>query len=134
MSQDLGFFSVRKGVSAAEVRDVYLGSCAGEYVSWSSSASLEIFISKLEKKYPDLDSLSEEQVDSSPWACGFSKGTGFIIVSMSFSRAAEVGNYIWALLEENELIVFDPQADKAYIGNSELPETLEAKKWWQFWK
>jgi len=99
MSQGLGFFSVRKGVSAAEARDVYLGSCAGEDVLWSSSVSLETFMSKLQKKYPDLDSLSEEQVDSSHWACGLSKGAGFIIVSMSFSRAAEVGNYICALLE-----------------------------------
>ena len=67
-------------------------------------------------------------------ACGFDKGDGHIIVSMVFSRASEVGNFVWELLERHELIVFDPQADKAYLGDNELPESRQAKKWWQFWK
>jgi hypothetical protein len=134
MSHDLGFFSLKQGATTSEVRAAYLSSCEGENVSWPPSAALKSFVSALEKEYPCIDTLNDDVVDESPWSCGFDKGEGHIIVSMVFSRASEVGDFVWGLLEQYELIVFDPQADKAYIGNSELPETRESKKWWQFWK
>jgi hypothetical protein len=134
MSHDLGFFSVKQGATTAEVRTAYLRSCEGVDPSWPSSEALKSFISALEGKYPCIDTLDDDEVDNSPWSCGFDKGDGHIIVSMVFSRASEVGNFVWELLERHELIVFDPQADKAYLGDNELPESRQAKKWWQFWK
>ncbi|WP_447895380.1 hypothetical protein [Vreelandella sp. GE22] len=122
MSHDLGFFSVKQGATTAEVRAAYLNSCERVDPSWPSSEALKSFISTLEGQYPCIDKLSDDEVDNSPWSCGFDKSDGHIIVSMVFSRASEVGNFIWALLERHELIVFDPQADKAYFGNNELPE------------
>lgn len=134
MSHDLGFFSIKQGTTTAEVRAAYLSSCEGAAPSWPQSEALKSFISALENEYPCIDTLSDDEVDDSPWSCGFDKGEGHIIVSMVFSRAPEVGNFVCSLLEQHELIVFDPQADKAYIGNKELLESLETKKWWQFWK
>ncbi|WP_413663472.1 hypothetical protein ACG1BZ_20715 [Microbulbifer sp. CNSA002] len=125
MSHDLGFFSIKQGATTAEVRAA---------PSWPQSEELKSFISALENEYPCIDTLSDDEVDNSPWLCGFDKGEGHIIVSMVFSRASEVGKFVWSLLEQHELIVFDPQADRAYIGNNELPESQETKKWWQFWK
>lgn len=133
MSHDLGFFSVKQGATTAEVRAAYLSSCEGVDPLWSSSEALKSFISALENQYPCIETISEDKVDNSPWSCGFDRGNGHIIVSMVFSRAPEVGNFIWGLLERHELIVFDPQADKAYLGNNELPENRKAKKCWQFW-
>ncbi|RZQ51297.1 hypothetical protein C1E23_20260 [Pseudoalteromonas phenolica] len=134
MSHDLGFFSIKQGATTSEVREAYLSSCEGTSPSWPPSDALKSFISALETKYPCIDRLSDDEIDESPWSCDFDKGDGHIIVSMVFSRASEVGNFVWGLLEQHELIVFDPQADKAYIGNNELPENQETKKWWQFWK
>lgn len=134
MSHDLGFFSIKQGASTSEIRDAYLSSCEGNTPQWPSSSALQSFVSALENKYPCIDSLSDDEIDDSPWSCDFDKGEGHIIVSMVFSRASEVGNFIWELLEQYELIVFDPQADKAYIGNNELPESQKMKKWWKFWK
>lgn len=134
MSYDLGFFSIKQGATTAEVRAAYLNSCEGIPPSWPQSEALKSFVSALENEYPCIDTLSDNEVDDSPWSCGLDKGEGHIIVSIVFSRASEVGNFVWGLLEQHELIVFDPQADKAYIGNNELPERRETKKWWQFWK
>ncbi|WP_221801521.1 hypothetical protein [Oceanobacter mangrovi] len=134
MSHDLGFFSVKQGATTEEVKAAYLSSCEGAPSSWPQSEALKSFVAALESKYPCIDTLSDEEVDNSPWSCSFDKGEGHIIVSMVFSRASEVGNFVWSLLEQHELIVFDPQADKAYLGNNELPENQEIKKWWQFWK
>ncbi|KDN26938.1 hypothetical protein VFDL14_18545 [Vibrio fortis] len=134
MSYDLGFFSIKEGVTTAEVRAAYLSSCEGAAPPWPKSETLNSFMSALENEYPCIDTLSDDEVDDSPWSCGFDKGEGHIIVSMVFNRASEVGNFVWSLLEQHELIVFDPQTDKAYIGNNELPESQETKKWWQFWK
>lgn len=134
MSYDLGFFSIKEGATTAEVRAVYLSSCEGSAPSWPQSETLKSFISALENEYPCIDTLSDDEVDDSPWLCDFDKGEGHIIVSMVFNRASEVGSFVWSLLEQHELIVFDPQANKAYIGNNELPESQETKKWWQLWK
>ncbi|MCZ0867258.1 hypothetical protein O0V09_18835 [Dasania sp. GY-19] len=134
MSHDLGFFSVKQGATTSEIRSLYQHSCNGDEISWPRSTAFDSFVASLEKEYPCLDSLSDDEVDDSPWSCGFDKGDGHIIVSMVFSKAAETGNYIWGLLEQNELIVYDPQADKAYLGKIELQESQATKKWWQFWK
>ncbi len=134
MSHDLGFFSIKQGATTSEVRAAYLSSCEGETTLWPQSTALKSFITALENEYPCIDTLSDDEVDNSPWSCGFDKGEGHIIVSMVFSRASEVGNFVWGLLDQHEIIVFDPQADKAYLGNKELPESHETKKWWQFWK
>ena len=134
MSHDLGFFSIKQGATTAQVRAAYLNSCDGAAPSWPSSEALKSFISALENEYPCIDTLSDDEVDESPWSCGFDKGEGHIIVSMVFSRAPEVGDFVSGLLEQHELIVYDPQADKAYLGNNELPENQETKNWWQFWK
>lgn len=134
MSHDIGFFSIKEGATTAEIRAAYLSSCEGVPSLWPQSDALKSFISALENEYPCIDTLSDKEVDDSPWSCGFDKGEGHIIVSMVFSRVSEVGSFVWSLLEQYELIVFDPQADKAYIGNNELPENQETKKWWQFWK
>lgn len=128
MSHDLGFFSIKPGATTAEVRTAYISSCEGTDPSWPSSKALKSFISALESAYPCLDGLSADEVDESPWSCGFDKGEGHIIVSMVFSRASEVGHFVWGLLEQYELIVFDPQADKAYIGGNELSESQDTKK------
>jgi hypothetical protein len=128
MSYDLGFFSIKQGTTTAQVRAAYLSSREGTALSWPSSKALKSFIFVLENKYPRIDTLTDDEVDDSPWSCCFDKGEGHIIVSIVYSRASEVGDFIWGLLEQYQLIVFDPQADKAYIGNNELPENQETKK------
>ena len=134
MSHDLGLFSIKQGATTSEVRAAYLSCKEGKEVSWPSTSDFSSFILLLKQKYPNLNSLSNDQVDESPWSSGFIEGQGYIIVSIAFSRASEVGNFIWSLLENNELIVFDPQVDKAYLGANELLEIKEQKMWWQFWK
>ncbi|MES1195664.1 MAG: hypothetical protein ABUL58_01815 [Steroidobacter sp.] len=104
----------------------------GKEIEWPNTSDFNSFLLLLKQKYPNLDSLSDDQVDESPWSCGFIEGGGYIIVSMVFSRVSEVGNFIWALLEKYNLIVFDPQVDKAYSGSNELLEIREKKLWWQF--
>ena len=80
MSYDLGFFSIKEGVTTAEVRAAYLSSCEGTAPSWPQSETLKSFMSALENEYPCIDTLSDDEVDDSPWSCGFDKGEGHIIV------------------------------------------------------
>ena len=134
MSHDLGFFSIKQGATTSEVRTAYLSCNEGKEVAWPNTSDFSSFILLLKQKYPNLNSLSDDQVDESPWSSGFIEGHGYIIVSIAFSRASEVGNFIWSLLENHKLIVFDPQVDKAYLGANELLEIKEQKMWWQFWK
>ena len=134
MSHDLGFFSFKKNVSTEEIREAYLHSCEGGAADWPSSPEFHSFVHALEEKYPEISTYSDDDVDNCPWSCDFDKGDGYVIVSMVFSRAEEIGNYVWDLIQQYPVIVYDPQSDKAYWGEDEIPESTESPKWWQFWK
>lgn len=134
MSHDLGFFACTQGATTEKIRSVYLSSCEGNNIVWPSDKNFTNFAQELEYKYPQISSYSDNDVDDCPWSCDFDIGKGHLIVSMVYSRSQEIGNYIWELLQKNQVIVFDPQIDKAYLGNIELPESTRRKKWWKLWK
>lgn len=134
MSHDLGFFTYKKGAATEEIRKAYLSSCEGSKVEWPVDSNFNNFVLALENQYPQISSYPDDEVDNCPWASDFDKGKGHLIVSMVFSRSQEVGNFIWEILQKYKVIVYDPQLDKAFLGNNELPETTKSRKWWQFWE
>jgi hypothetical protein len=137
MSHDLAFFEHRPGISEAEVRAAYLAYCRGtEADAGRESPALAAFVQSLESRYPSLGTLSDDELDVSPWSAEFDRGPTHLIVCMAFSRAPEVGQYIWELLQRNPLVVYDPQADEASFGTERLPPTPPAKPrtGWRFWK
>lgn len=134
MSHDLGFFTYKSEATTEDIRKVYLDSSDGKEVFWPSSSEIIAFKKSLIEKYPSINSLENDELDENSWSCEFDQGDGYIIVSMVFSKSEEVTDYILTLLKEHQLIVYDPQDDKAYLGNDLLPESKAFKKWWQFWK
>jgi enolase len=133
MSHDLGFFTYKSEATIEDIRKVYLDSSDGKEAFWPSSSEIIAFKKFLIEKYPSINSLEDDELDENPWSCEFDQGEGYIIVSMVFSKSEEVTDYILTLLKEYQLIVYDPQDDKAYLGNDLLPESKAPKKWWQFW-
>jgi len=77
--------------------------------------TLANFVAALERQYPQLSALREDQLDGSPWSCDFDLGAHHLVVSMSFSKAPEVGNLIHRLLSQHSLVIYDPQSDSAFI-------------------
>lgn len=121
MSYDLGFFAHRQGLTLEDVRKAYRQACAGELPDeGADDATLAQFTAALESRYPQLSALRDDQIDDSPWSCDFDCGPRHLIVSMSFSRAEEVGAYILQLLNTHALVLYDPQSDQAFLGDRAL--------------
>jgi len=124
VSFDLGFFAYTPGISEVDIRDSYKAYCGGTEADHSEASSvLAEFVRNLELRYPALSTLDDGEVDGSPWSSEFDQGPTHLIVSMAFSRAPEVGQYIWELLQKFPLVVYDPQADEAFFGSGRLPRS-----------
>lgn len=136
MSHDLAFFAHAPGISEADIRASYRAYCEGTRAdSGTESPELAQFVRALAFRYPSLGALDDAELDGSPWSSDFDQGPTHLIVCMTFSRAAEVGQLIWELLQRFPLVVYDPQADEAFFGSDRLPPTPPArtKPWWKVW-
>jgi hypothetical protein len=81
------------------------------------------FYSSLIILYPEIDTLSEEERDDSPWAGSMEVSDSHVIMAIVPEQSEKVIPRVLALAEENGLVCFDPQADQVY-----LPPHLAAKQ------
>ena len=81
------------------------------------------FYSRLISLYPEVETLSEEELDNSPWASSMEASGSHVIMAIVPEQSEKVVPQVLALAEENGLVCFDPQAGKVY-----LPPHLAAKQ------
>ena len=81
------------------------------------------FYAKLIGLYPEVETLSEEDLDGSPWACSMEVSGSHVIMAIVPEQSEKVVPQVLVLAEENGLVCFDPQAGKVY-----LPPHLAAKE------
>ena len=72
------------------------------------------FYSALTRYYPDTDMLSEEELDSSPWACAMEAAGDHIVIGVMPDWCAKVFPLILELANTHGLVCFDPQNVKVY--------------------
>jgi len=81
------------------------------------------FYSRLSSLYPEVETLSEEELDDSPWASSMEVSGSHVIMAIAPKQSEKVFPQVLALAEENGLVCFDPQVGKVY-----LPPHLAAKE------
>ena len=81
------------------------------------------FYSRPISLYPEVETLSEEDLDGSPWACSMEVSGSHVIMAIVPEQSEKVVPQVLALAEENGLVCFDAQAAKVY-----LPPHLAAKE------
>ena len=81
------------------------------------------FYSRLSSLYPEVETLSEEELDGSPWACSMEVSGSHVIMAIVPEQSEKVVPQVLVLAEEHALVCFDPQAGKVY-----LPPHLAAKE------
>jgi hypothetical protein len=81
------------------------------------------FYSRLISLYPEVETLSEEELENSPWASSMEVSGSHVIMAIVPEQSEKVVPQVLALAEENGLVCFDPQAGKVY-----LPPHLAAKQ------
>src|SRR6516164_1932816 len=81
------------------------------------------FYAKLIGLYPEVETLSEDELDDSPWACSMEVSGSHVIMAIMPERFEKFVPQVLALAEENGLVCFDSQSGKVY-----LPPHLVAKQ------
>ena len=81
------------------------------------------FYSRLISLYPEVETLSEEELENSPWASSMEVSGSHVIMAIVPEQSEKVVPQVLVLAEEHALVCFDPQAGKVY-----LPPHLAAKE------
>jgi hypothetical protein len=80
------------------------------------------FYSRLTSRYPEVEMVPEDELDTCPWASGLDVAGDHVIMAIQLEQAPKIIGQIVALAAQYEVVYFDLQAGKVY-----LPPRLEAK-------
>jgi hypothetical protein len=132
MSCDYGVWFPHKRLSDAQAGELYKQLCDGVMVGVQAHPAVQAFYAELTARYPEIDDLSEEDVDDKsrcPWSSVMSRSQGHVIMSCVWPRAEYVGALVASLAAKHGLAFYDPQTLRV-----KYPEKAAAKKpWWQRW-
>ena len=116
----LGVWRSESAISDKDAAKQYAALLEGKVVSQSWDAAVYRFLTQLTGLYPDIEMLSEDKADDSPWACSFEVSGAHVIMALRLDRYAGVFPVIMQLASHHGLVCFDPQNLKVH-----LPENLK---------
>jgi hypothetical protein len=76
----------------------------------SADTRVRGFAQELLGRFPALESLADEELPASPWSMTPEVSAGHMIITISWSRAQEVAEFVLGLAAGRGLVCFDPQA------------------------
>lgn len=130
MSVDLGVWHSDEALSVKEALKFYLKLCRQEAIVNEQHPGMAAFYSELCERYPEIDTLSEDQVDHCPWSCAHQRSDLSVIICMNYGDELEkAAQYVIDLAAKYSLVCFDPQGPNLYA-----PPNLQPKKSrFRFW-
>jgi hypothetical protein len=116
MSFDLAVLHVEGLISAKQAAEIYGQLCEGNYEVLRPSEDVDRFYQELVSRYPDIDQLSDEEIDESPWSVSPDISDGAVIMCIRWSRADDMAAYLKALAAKHRLACYDPQEDVIHLA------------------
>jgi hypothetical protein len=95
----------------------------GKPASGKFDSQVYAFYFRLTELYPEVDMVSEGDLDACPWACAIDMSGSHAIMAIRPENAERLIPELLALAERHELVCFDPQACKVH-----LPPHLRARQ------
>jgi hypothetical protein len=134
MSFDLGVFYTTKPHTDAEAVKRYIAYCEEEDLSQyiEPSQNVAAFLAELTRQYPQIDDVSEEELESCPWSIAFDVSEGHVLMPMVWSAAETMYPVIVELAEKHRLVCVDPQSKSIVTAPPGIK--VQGRKWWQVWK
>lgn len=138
MSFDLAVWAHETAVSQSDAEKLYLQLCndpPSAYASLRSSAGIEAFYRELTALHPQIDDVSEEEIDNTdlcPWSIAFDRSDKHILMCSVWSKADYVDNLVRSLACKHGLAVFNPQSRELHLQNRPSTAGL-TRPWWNFW-
>jgi hypothetical protein len=135
MSMDLGVFFTTRPHTDEKALKRYVAYCEEDDLAPYIEASPKVgaFLAELTETYPQIDDVSEAELDDCPWRCAFDVSEGHILMPMVSSKYEEAGLLIVALAQKHGLVCFDPISGVILSA----PDGIYVKpkaSWWRFWK
>lgn len=118
MSFDLAVMNLQEPITSAEAGDLYAELCEGNIDVVAPSENIDLFYQELTSKYPDIDSYSDDEVDSCPWSVELDVSDGAGVMCMVWSRVEEVAPFVMQLANKHRLACYDPQEEKIWLPPS----------------
>ena len=73
------------------------------------------FYSELTRYYPEIEMMTDEEMESSPWACALELGEDHVIMALLEEWYADAFPLILKLAALHGLICYDPQTAKVHV-------------------
>lgn len=113
MSFGLGVFANVEGLDLVKVSDAYYGRS-----SLSVSKQLEQLVEDTKNQFPSLINLEADDIS---WGMGYSKERGCVNYFFGIRPDSDIAfDFVLAKIEELNLVVYDPQGHRAFIGTEEI--------------
>ena len=111
MSFDLYVWGSPRPATAQQAERICHELAAGNSRSVSVDARVRGFAQEMLGRFPALESLADEEMEISPWSMTPEVSASHVIMTISWSRAPEVAEFVLGLAARQGLVCFDPQAD-----------------------
>jgi hypothetical protein len=115
MGFDLGVWRSDKSLGRKEAGEIYVRLCGGSTVSSGNSPKVSAFYDEITRRYPEIDTLSEDEVDGSPWACALVRSGQYVLMTIVPSRAEELVEVVSTLARKHQLLCFNPQSNDVLV-------------------
>jgi hypothetical protein len=121
VSFDLAVLSGRRPLDADQAQDAYeqLASGADWAAVLDEDERVGEFVAALSARWPEIDTLREDQVDASPWSGGFEVSPAHVLLTMRFDAPGAVIEFCESTALGLGLNVFDPQDGTLYSPGRE---------------
>lgn len=110
MSFDLYVWGSPQPGAAGQAERICHELAAANASSVSADPRMQGFARELLGRFPALESLADEELEASPWSMSPEISASHVIMTISWSRAQEVAEYVLGLAAARGLVCFDPQA------------------------
>jgi len=109
MSFDLAVWRSDGFLGNEEAGEIYRRLCGSDTISCDDDLQINAFYAEVTGRYPEIDTVPEDYVDGSPWACALDRSGRHVLMAIVPSRASELVAVVAALARKHQLLCFDPQ-------------------------
>jgi hypothetical protein len=123
VSHKFAVWHSEKAISDKEAADLFTRLYEQRKVPIEQHIDVYSFYNELSATYPEVDMVSEEDLDTCPWACAHERSGAHVIMSVMDEKAAELSPTIL----KHGLVCFDVQAHKVHLP-SELQSAIPSER------
>ena len=115
----------------AHAGDSYVKLCEQKWIPVGENAAVDAFYKELTSRYPEIDTVPEEELYNCPWSCAHDRSGLHVLMAMAWSRCAEIAPVVLDLAAKHGLVCYDPQESKVHLPSQLKPRPSRFRSWWQ---